>query len=180
MCLLNSIVMSTLASARARSVKCFAPALLACVSAVSVSPSVACAAEDLSVRAFHDRFFAAWNAGDLEGLVDALSEDTVYHPMNAATIRGREKLAEVYGQFLGDYHVQMIVSAELLEADGDRGTMMGLYRSTMTPKNGDPPISRGGRYYMDLRRGPDGRWQITRELTQPTADPVPGGPVAGQ
>ena len=93
--------------------------------------------------------------------------------MNAATIRGRDALAQVYGQFLEDYHVEMSVVAELLEADGERGTMMGLYRSRMTPKNGDAPIVRGGRYYMELRRGSDGAWRISRELTQRTADPIP-------
>ena len=155
--------------------KCYGAVVLACCIAMTGCSPLARAAEDPSVRAFHNRFFQAWNSGDLEGLVSSLTEGTVYHPMNAATIRGRDALAQVYGQFLKDYRVEMTVAAELLEADGDRGVMMGLYRSTLTPKNGDAPIVRGGRYYMELRRGADGAWRISRELTQPTADPVPSG-----
>lgn len=151
--------------------------LLASCAIVMLCIPAARAADDPDIRAFHDRFFEAWNAGDLEGLANALSEDTVYHPMNAATIRGRETLTAVYRQFLSDYRVEMTVAAELLEAHGDRGTMMGLYRSTLTPINGDAPIVRGGRYYMELRRGSDRNWRITRELTQPTADPLPIAPA---
>lgn len=151
----------------------YGAALLICVMVVAVCLPAARAADDPAIRTFHDQFFEAWNTGDIAGLVSALSEDTVYHPMNAATIRGREALAKVYGEFLTNYHVEMKVAAELLEADGDRGVMMGLYRSTLTPINGDTPIVRGGRYYMELRRGSDDTWRISRELTQATADPTP-------
>ena len=146
---------------------------LICAMALAICLPFARAADDSTIRAFHDQFFEAWNTGDIAGLVSALSEDTVYHPMNAATIRGREALAKVYGEFLTNYHVEMKVAVELLDADGDRGVMMGLYRSTLTPIDGDTPIVRSGRYYMELRRGSDDAWRISRELTQPTADPTP-------
>jgi len=151
-----------------------APAIWACSVLLSLCLPAVSSAEDPDIRAFHDRFFQAWNAGDLDGLVGSLTEDTIYHPMNAATIRGRETLARTYEQFLADYAVEMIVAAELLEVDDDRGTMMGLYRSTMTPASGDTPIVRSGRYYMELRKGSDGFWRISRELTQPTKDLLPG------
>ena len=129
-------------------------------------------AEDASVRAFHDEFFAAWNAGNADGLVSRLTEDTVYHPMGAETLRGRE-VGESYRTFLQDFDVRMAVQPELLEAHGNRGVMQGTYTSTMTPRDGQPTTQRSGRYYMTLVRGNDGQWHIAHEITQPTADPVP-------
>ncbi len=140
---------------------------------VALSISASLRAEDASVRAFHDAFFAAWNAGDTEGLVSRLTEDTVYHPMGAETLRGRE-VGDSYRAFLGDFDVRMDVRPETLEAYGERGVMQGTYTSTMTPKDGSPASQRSGRYYMTLVRGDDGAWRIAHEITQPTADPVPG------
>lgn len=45
-------------------------------------------AEDASVRAFHDAFFAAWNTGDADGLVDHLAvmtePENSIHPNSSA------------------------------------------------------------------------------------------------
>lgn len=132
------------------------------------------AAEDASVRAFHDAFFAAWNTGDADGLVDSLTEDTIYHPMGAETLTGRDVIGGSYRAFIESYDVHMAVSPEVLDAYGNHGVMQGTYTSTLTPKDGRPGWSRSGRYHMDLVRGSDGAWRIAREVTQMTADPTPG------
>ena len=134
--------------------------------------------DDSSVRAFHDAFFAAWNAGDADGLVDSLTEDTIYHPMGAATMHGRDVVGGSYRVFLEQYDVRMDVAAEVLTAQGDHGLMQGTYTSTLTPKDGRPGWQRSGRYHMELLREADGSWKIARELTQATADPVPGQATA--
>jgi uncharacterized protein (TIGR02246 family) len=126
--------------------------------------------ENVEIRAFHDAFFAAWNRGDLDALTDSLTTDTVYHPMNGTTLTGRATLARVYGEFLANFQVTMTVHAELLQATGPQGVMMGLYRATMAPRDGRPAAVRGGRYYMALVQEADGQWRIARELTQPTGD----------
>lgn len=134
-------------------------------------------AEDASVRAFHDAFFEAWNTQNADGLLATLTEDTIYHPMGSTTLYSRDEVGGSYRAFLEGFTVRMDVEAELLEAFGDRGVMMGVYTATMTPKDGGETTARSGRYYMDLVRGEDGGWLISRELTQPTADPVPGSTV---
>lgn len=129
----------------------------------------AAAAQDAGVRAFHDRFFAAWNAGDIAGLEASLTADTVYHPMNTTTMIGRDVVMASYRKLLAENAVQMRVTPEVLEADGDRGLMIGIYTALLTPAAGGPPVSRSGRYLMELRQD-GGAWRISRELTQPTAD----------
>ncbi|MBT5240999.1 MAG: SnoaL-like domain-containing protein [Rhodospirillaceae bacterium] len=135
-----------------------------------ISPAMA---DDDSVRTFHDSFFAAWNAGDADGLIDRLTEDTIYHPMGAKTLTGREVIGGSYRAFIKSFDVHMAVSPEVLDAHGDHGVMQGTYSSTLTPKDGRPSWSRSGRYHMDLVRGSDGAWRIAREITQATADPTP-------
>jgi pimeloyl-ACP methyl ester carboxylesterase/ketosteroid isomerase-like protein len=132
------------------------------------------AAEDGGVRAFHDAFFffAAWNAGDLARLEQSLTGDTVYHPMAGATMIGRDAVMASYRKLLADNAVTMRVSPEVLEAGDGRGLMIGLYTAELTPKSGGTPVSRTGRYLMELRPAGNG-WQIARELTQPTNDTAP-------
>ncbi len=132
------------------------------------------AENDQTVRAFHDAFFNAWNTGDAEGLVARLTVDTIYHPMGAVTMTGRDTVGDSYRAFLENYDVRMDVSAEVLTAHGDHGLMQGTYTSTLTPKDGRPGWQRSGRYHMELTRTAGGPWQIAREITQTTADPVPG------
>ena len=131
-------------------------------------------AEDASVHAFHDSFFKAWNTADADGLVARLAEDTVYHPMGGETMRGRQTVGDSYRGFLKSFDVRMEVTPELLESSGNQGLMMGLYTSVLTPKDGRASWTRSGRYYMDLVRDDNGDWQISRELTQTTADPIAG------
>ncbi len=136
-------------------------------------------AEDTSVRVFHDQFFGAWNSSDAAGLERSLTDDTVYHPMGSATMLGRDAVMASYRKFLSDFAVQMRVTPEVLEAKGDAGLMIGLYTSLLTPKAGGPPVSRSGRYLMELRREA-GAWRISRELTQPTTDTAPTARPAAQ
>ncbi|NKB45279.1 MAG: alpha/beta fold hydrolase [Alphaproteobacteria bacterium] len=131
------------------------------------------AAEDATVRKFHDAFFAAWNEGDADALVERLTEDTVYHPMGAETLVGRDVIGGSYRSFIDSFNVRMDVTPEVLDAYGDHGMMQGTYTSTLTPKDGRPGWSRSGRYHMDLVRNVDGDWRIAREVTQMTADPTP-------
>lgn len=138
----------------------------------------ALAQEDPTVRAFHDAFFAAWNAGDSDGLIDRLTEDTIYHPWGATTLAGRAAVGGSYAAFLRDFDVRMDVDPEVLTATGNRGVIQGTYTSTLTPKDGRASWQRSGRYYMELTRETGGPWLISRELTQQTADPVPGQATA--
>lgn len=131
-------------------------------------------AEDRSVRDFHDAFFAAWNTGDADGLVNSLTEDTIYHPFGAETLVGKDLVGGSYQAFLENFTVRMIVSPEVLDAHGDHGVMQGTYRSVLTPKDGRPGWERSGRYHMDLVKEDDGSWRIAREVTQQTADPIEG------
>lgn len=131
-------------------------------------------AEDPTVRAFHDAFFAAWNAGDAGVLVDSLTESTIYHPFGAETLVGKEAVGGSYQAFLEDFSVRMMVRPEVLDAHGDHGVMQGTYRSILTPKDGRPGWERSGRYHMDLVKEDHGAWRIAREITQQTADPIEG------
>ena len=131
-------------------------------------------AEDASVRTFHDSFFNAWNTADADGLVARLAPNTVYHPMGGETMHGRQAVGDSYRGFLKSFDVRMEVTPELLESAGNQGLMMGLYTSVLTPKDGRASWARSGRYYMNLVRNDNGTWQIARELTQTTADPIAG------
>lgn len=136
--------------------------------------SLSAQAEDATVRAFHDSFFAAWNQDNPEGLIERLTEDTIYHPHGAQTLVGRDAVGANYVAFLSSFDVRMDVFPEVLESFGDHGIMQGTYRLAFIPKEGGERSERSGRYHMDLVKGDDGGWLIAHEVTQTTTDLIPG------
>ncbi len=120
-----------------------------------------------------DAYFDAWVNGRIPQMISHLTPDSEYHPNAAATVSGREALRRFYQDFVDNYQIDLRWQYEQAEIQGDWGYVMGVYFIRYAPTGSGEEIARGGRFFMDLRRGPDGQWRIRRELTQTTTDPVP-------
>lgn len=125
-----------------------------------------------AIDELRQRHFGAWTSDRMEDMMGNFTQDSEYHPYDSQSIRGWDHLYAFYQDVMSDYLVALKETPEHIEADGDWGTLMGLYEIEYTPKGDKKPIRRGGRYHMELRRGDDGQWRIRREITQPTTDPI--------
>lgn len=110
-------------------------------------------------RATLDRYYAAFNAGDAQAMLDCLTED-VEHRVNEGGIRrGKEKFAEFCSHMGVSYREQLKDMVIFINEDGTRGaaefTVHGEYLKT------DPglPEAKGQTYilpagaFFDLRGG---------------------------
>lgn len=120
-----------------------------------------------------DNYFEHWLNGDVDAMVDTFTEDSVYHANGGESVVGREALRDYYQAFVDNYRIELKWRYELATSFGADGQVMGVYSIRYAPKAGGDEIARGGRFFMLLEQGADGRWRISRELTQSTEDPVP-------
>ncbi len=121
-----------------------------------------------------DRYFDAWVNGRISAMVGYLTPDSEYHPNGGATVTGRGALRAFYQDFMDNYDISLVWQYEQAEIHGDTGFVMGVYFIRYAPAGSREEIARGGRFFMDMRLGADGQWRIRRELTQTTADALPG------
>lgn len=120
-----------------------------------------------------DSYFEHWLNGDVDAMVEAFTEDSVYHSNGGESVVGRDALRDYYQAFVDNYQIELKWRYELAKRSGSDGQVMGVYSIRYAPKAGGDAITRGGRFFMLLEQGADERWRISRELTQSTEDAVP-------
>lgn len=50
-------------------------------------------------------FCSAWEAGDVDAIVNAFADDAIYHNIPMEPVQGREAIAAVVSRFLGANHI---------------------------------------------------------------------------
>ena len=69
-------------------------------------------AEVEAIRTVHEQFIAAWNAGDLEAILDFYADDIVSVPPNVAAWVGKETIRSVY-ELVGELYRSELPSTML-------------------------------------------------------------------
>jgi ketosteroid isomerase-like protein len=95
----------------------------------------------------------AWEAGDEDRLASLFTEDGFVLSNGRPPVRGREAIAETYGDAAGP-----LTLAALAFATGDTvGYIVGTY-------GGPDPATHRGKFILALRKGPAGEWLIAGDI----------------
>lgn len=105
------------------------------------------------------RYYAAFNAGDVDGMLECVSED-VEHRVNEGGIRsGREKFAEFCGHMGVSYREELRDLVILANDDGSRGAAEFVVHGEYLKTDPGLPEANGQRYilpaggFFDIRGG---------------------------
>lgn len=114
-----------------------------------------------------------WAEGNLEGLLEYVSEDAVLMPPDEAALTGRRRIGAWQRAFYADFSVEL--SHEPLETDvfGDMIVHRGKVRGTLLPKSGAAPRTFDDKYLLVIRKRPDGSLKIWRAIFN--SNPTDGG-----
>ncbi|WP_126974699.1 ketosteroid isomerase-related protein [Frigidibacter oleivorans] len=99
-------------------------------------------------RALIERYYAAFNAGDAQGMLDCLADDVAHHVNEGGVRQGKALFAEFCGHMGVSYRERLEDIVILVSEDGSRAaaefTVHGEYLQT------DPglPEARGQRYVL--------------------------------
>lgn len=112
------------------------------------------------------RYYDAFNAGDLEGMIAELSDDFVHHVNEGAARPGKESFA-AFGRHMAACYCETLTDLVLFATpDGRRGAAEFTVNGTYLATDGDLPPARGQTYilpagaFFSLKEG-----RITRVTT---------------
>ena len=143
----------------------FAPILLASLLVLGACREGGAATDPDARRAIQDavnRYVAASNSGDAEGLTSLYTEDAVLLPPDHAPIHGRKAIGEFWHRGTDS---GLAVRTLRVEVDGSLGDLVGQY--TLPPTEQEPADS--GKYVMCLRRQRDGSWKLSADIWNSSA-----------
>ena len=109
---------------------------------------------------------AAWEAGDIEGVMNAYAPDAVVMP-GGTVIPDRAALRQLFQDFLADPGFSLTFRSDppLVSASGELGVAVGTYAVTFTDPQSREVVRRTGRHLMTWKRQEDGQWRIVRQMT---------------
>jgi len=129
------------------------------------------------IRELAEVWAEAVRAGDVETLLDLVTEDVVFLPPTGDPIRGRPRVGDLYRQAFAQRRLEPSVVVEEVRIFGDHAMSWGTDALTSTPKGGGAPIERSGRSMSVHRRGDDGRWRVSHGINN-MVPPRASGPMS--
>ncbi len=95
-----------------------------------------------------ETYFNAFNAGDVEGMLDCLSDDVAHH-VNEGQIRiGKEKFAAFCAHMNVCYREKLTDIVVFSNADQTRGAAEFIVNGTYLKTDGDLPVAQGQTYRL--------------------------------
>jgi uncharacterized protein (TIGR02246 family) len=126
--------------------------------------------ENALVRAVVTGLVAADNAGDLEAVMAAYTEDAVLLPPGGSPIAGGAAIREHYAGLFAGLTMDFTVSSEETVVSGDWAFNRGITAGVTQSREDGAPTRHRDHYFAVLRKGADG-WRIARLIWNPAAPP---------
>lgn len=145
-----------------------------CVVATAIVAVVACTSADGPASTTHEDIVAVSRMlvtldrlaadGDLEGLLEYVSDDAVFMQPDEAAIIGRRQIGAWYRALYEDFNLE--ISHEPLETDvfGHIIVHRGNTKGTLEPKSGAAPTAFDRKYLFVIRKEADGSLKIWRAI----------------
>lgn len=130
---------------------------------------------EAQVREANSAWEDAYQAGDLERLMELYAEDAVSMPPNLPIVEGKAAIEADFRQFFEEFTVERQFSLMDLMVAGDMAVRRGEWTQTFTPKAGGEPITEVGRCQVVFKRI-GGEWLIETEIWN--TESVTGGEPA--
>ena len=142
--------------------------------AVPASPAVK------EINKTRDEYVESWKAGDAERITSLYTHDGIVMYPDQPPVVGRPAITEYFKGFFSVFEAVdfQLASSEIVVA-GDWAYDRGTYHWEARPKKGGAPMADDGKYLVILRREPDGRWRVARDMDnsdRPAAQGTRGNP----
>ena len=108
--------------------------------------------------------------GDVDRLLDLVTDDAVFMPHNAPSIVGRAAVEQAYRAVFAAFEVDQTFAPEEIQVGGGWAFVRGTDAIEMKPRAGGDPVVVRGRGISILRRVEDDSWKFARGITN-TASP---------
>jgi len=114
-------------------------------------------------------FIAAYNSGDLNGVLDSY-DDSLIKLRQGATPETKSEVARRLARMFESFRTRVEVLNQEIEVSGDLAFSRGRFRVTLAPRAGGAPRELQRRY-LEIWRRRGGRWRVARTMDN-TADEI--------
>ena len=115
------------------------------------------------------RTFERWReslrAGDLDRLVDLVTEDVEFWSHAQPPLRGRESVREAFAPIFVEWTLDQAFECHELIVAGDLAFARGMEVNRLDPRGDGDAVTQRQRAFSVLRKGPDGVWRFARGMT---------------
>ncbi|MES2317375.1 MAG: SgcJ/EcaC family oxidoreductase [Pseudomonadota bacterium] len=119
--------------------------------------------DEQAIRALISRWLAATRDGDVDSVLELMSPDVVFLVAGQPPMQGRDAFANGLRKVLSDSAVESSSEIDEVTVCGDTAYCRTRLSVTITSKHGKLPLQRTGHTLSILRKGGDGKWQLTRD-----------------
>lgn len=138
---------------------------IAILSMIACTTRVNTEADVESIKSMLEKFDAALNASDLDGLMSCFTEGSVRMPPNKPALVGKEAIRDMFQSRFERVTTDLHNTAEEVIVCGDWAFVRGTYIYTSTPiAGGEPSPQHIGKWITIWQRQPDGSWKLYRGI----------------
>ena len=130
-------------------------------------------ADAAAINKIWESYSSSLNNGDIDSWLSLWTEDGVQMPPNEAAVIGMDQLRQRNGGGMDLFVIDIEITNEEVEVDGNLAFSRGHYVATFSPKDGAQPIPVDGKFMTILKRQTDGSWKIHRDIFN--SNVAPGG-----
>jgi uncharacterized protein (TIGR02246 family) len=117
--------------------------------------------DERAIRELVDVWLAATKAGDLQSVLDLMSEDAIFLAPGGEPF-GKEAFARAF-QGMAGVRLDGRSQIQELQVLGDWAYLRNFIEMTVRPPDATAPVRRAGHSLTILRKGSDGRWRLSRD-----------------
>ena len=119
--------------------------------------------DEQAIRLLIDRWIEATRKGDVDTVLSLMDPDAVFLMAGQPPMVGHQAFAGSLRGVLADHTVDSTSEVDEIAVSGDMAYCRTSLSVTITSKHGKLPLQRTGHTLSILRKGGDGKWQLTRD-----------------
>jgi uncharacterized protein (TIGR02246 family) len=138
--------------------------LAACAPSEPVVEQPTTADDKAAIEQLRADYVEAYNAADVDALVDLFTADAVNMAPNEPSTGGAAGLRNMFETQFEQVTAEVSVNIGETQIAGDWAYSRGSYKLTVTPKEEGEPVEDNGKWLNILQRQADGAWKIHRNI----------------
>jgi uncharacterized protein (TIGR02246 family) len=119
--------------------------------------------DEQAIHALIETWLSATQTGDIDTVLNLMSEDAMFMSPGQQPMIGREAFARGLTKVLSENVVESNSEIAEVVVCGDLAYCRTRLAVTIISKHGQLPILRNGDTLSILRKGADGKWRLTRD-----------------
>lgn len=119
--------------------------------------------DEAAIRRLIETWLAATRDGDVDAVLQLMAPGVIFLVGGQPPMQGRDAFEKSLRTMLTDHAIESVSQIDEIAVSGDMAYCRTSLSVTVISKHGKLPLQRTGHTLSILRKGGDGKWQLTRD-----------------